>query len=84
MSTVTHSVDILKIIADLTKREQISAEDRLVEDLFIDSITYLELLSTLEETFSFELDLDDLEPGKLQKVQDVVSLVKHKRNTFSL
>jgi acyl carrier protein len=84
MSTVSHSLDIFKIIADLTKREQIKVEDRLVEDLYIDSITYLELLSTLEETFSFELDLDDLEPGKLQKVQDVVSLVEHKRNPVSL
>ncbi|MBD7962757.1 acyl carrier protein [Fictibacillus norfolkensis] len=84
MSTVSHSVDILKIIADLTKRKQISLEDRLVEDLYIDSITYLELLSFLEETFFFELDLDDLEPGKLQKVQDVVALVEQKRKTVSL
>lgn len=57
---------------------EVELDHALVDDLGIDSIQILELLAALEDTFGFELDVDDIRPESFRSVQAVLHFVERK------
>jgi acyl carrier protein len=58
--------------------EHIKPTCSLVDDLYVDSIKFLELLAVLEETFGFELGIDDLRPELFHTASAVVQFVQRR------
>ncbi|WP_127529300.1 acyl carrier protein [Paenibacillus kobensis] len=71
---------VRETIAAVAKRpvSEVELYSALVDDLGIDSIQMLELLSDLEDAFGFELDVDDILPESFRSVQAVLNFVEHK------
>ncbi|WP_340023746.1 acyl carrier protein [Paenibacillus sp. FSL K6-1096] len=71
---------VRETIAAVAKRltSEVELDHALVDDLGIDSIQILELLSALEDTFGFELDVDDIRPESFRSVQAVLHFVERK------
>jgi len=65
---------IIKILKKLSGKNEISENDTLVKDLALDSLEMVMLLIDIEEEFLFELEESDMNPFKLQKVSDVITL----------
>lgn len=65
---------IIKILKKLSGKNEISENDTLVKDLALDSLEMVMLLIDIEEEFLFELEESDMNPFKLQKVADVITL----------
>ncbi|WP_238651847.1 acyl carrier protein [Paenibacillus piscarius] len=67
-------------IAAVAKRltSEVELDHALVDDLGIDSIQILELLAALEDTFGFELEVDDIHPESFRSVQAVLHFVERK------
>lgn len=57
----THEQRILQILSDLTATPvgEIKADDRLREDLGLDSVGSMELLSMLAEEFDIEVEMEE-------------------------
>lgn len=57
----THEQRILQILSDLTAvpKAEIKVEDRLREDLGLDSVGSMELLSMLAEEFDIEVEMEE-------------------------
>jgi len=66
---------ISKIITDVDI-EDILLESSLIEDLGADSLTIVELVMAMEE--SFDLEIDDKEAGLLTTVQDIIDFIKER------
>ncbi len=66
---------VINIIQDLSEKEDVRAEDRLTEDLALDSLNRVLLLVSLEEELGIELDESDMNPFDLITVADVCALV---------
>ncbi len=56
--------------------ESVKAEQTLKDDLGIDSLGIVELLTDLEDEFNIEIDESDLDPAKLQTVENLYELVE--------
>ncbi|MEW9700043.1 acyl carrier protein [Paenibacillus sp. SI8] len=56
--------------------EDIHIDANLVDDLGLDSIRFLELMAEIEETFSFQLEVEDLHPELFQTVLSVVRFIR--------
>lgn len=67
---------VIEIIRKLTSQSEINDNSKLVEDLSIDSLNMVLLLINIETAFSFTLKEDDMNPYKLNTVNDVVELVE--------
>lgn len=65
-----------EIIKELSGKEQFSIEDRLQEDIGLDSLGMVMLLIEVEEKFSLELNETDMNPFELSSVKDVINLIK--------
>ncbi|MEK4006766.1 acyl carrier protein [Paenibacillus sp. FSL H3-0333] len=81
--SIEHEDILFKVretIAAVAKRltSEVELGHALVDDLGIDSIQILELLSALEDTFGFELDVDDIRPESFRSVQAVLHFVERK------
>ena len=70
---VKHTV--INIIQDLSEKEDVREEDRLTEDLALDSLNRVLLLVSLEEELGIELDESDMNPFDLITAADVCALV---------
>ncbi len=65
-----------EVIKELSGKENFSAEDRLQEDIGLDSLGMVMLLIGIEEKFSIELTETDMNPFELVSIQDVVELIE--------
>ena len=65
---------VVNIIQNLSGKENIRAEDRLTEDLALDSLNRVLLLVSLEEELGIELDESDMNPFDLITIADVCAL----------
>ncbi|MGB8954280.1 MAG: acyl carrier protein [Tumebacillaceae bacterium] len=70
-------VDILAVVSNRAPQD-VAPDAKLIDDLGIDSIQFLELFAMLEEQFGFELGLDDLRPELLATVSTVVEFVQER------
>ena len=66
---------VINIIQDLSEKEDVREEDRVTEDLALDSLNRVLLLVSLEEELGIELDESDMNPFELITVADVCALV---------
>ena len=66
---------ISQIVTDVDI-DNILLQSSLIDDLGADSLTVVELVMAMEE--SFNLEIDDDEAGKLITVQDVIDFIKEK------
>lgn len=67
---------VKELISGLCGKNNIQNGDTFKEDLAIDSLSFVVLLVEIEERFSVEFDESDMDPMNLNKVQDVIDLVK--------
>lgn len=69
---------IVDIIAELSlvKREEIKSKDRLREDLGLDSVSSMELLSALSE--ELDLDIEMEETLQITTVEAVIDLARER------
>lgn len=65
------------VIAEMINRtvEEIDNHQILNDDLGIDSIRILELLSYIEDVFQFELEVDDIRSENFHSVHSVIQFV---------
>jgi len=76
---MTIETEVKKLISDIIKEvdiQDILPESSLIDDLGADSLTVVELVMAMEESFNLEIDND--EAGKLITVQDVIDFIKTK------
>lgn len=57
---------------------EVRADTRLIEDLGLDSVRMLELLTAVEEEFDVTIDLDDLELDTLNRAGSFAELIDAK------
>ncbi|WP_141504290.1 acyl carrier protein [Paenibacillus luteus] len=71
---------VIDIMAGLLRQrpEDIRLEHSLLNDLYLDSLHVLELLTLLEQRFGFETDAEDLQPHVFSTVESVVTFVREK------
>ncbi|MFD0669984.1 acyl carrier protein [Cohnella sp. GCM10027633] len=69
---------VVEIMGQLVKRdpEEIGMEDSLLNDLQLDSLHVLELMTLLEQRFGFETEAEDLQPSVFLTVNSVVRFVR--------
>ena len=67
--------DVINVINDIAPNEIKEDSDRLDEDLGMDSLGMIVLLTMIEDTFEIELDESDMNPFAMRTVQDVIDLV---------
>lgn len=70
--------DIKNIIKEQLSVSDIKDSDRLIDDLFADSLDVVEILMNLEDTYGIEISENELDGNC--KVQEVVKLVLSKIN----
>jgi len=72
MTTSPSRTRILRILSELsvTPADEIKQTDRLREDLGMDSVTRMELVSMLSEEFDIDIELEEA-----VQVEDVASLM---------
>ncbi len=64
------------ILSELSGVENICSENKLQNDLALDSLQMVTLLMMIEETFRIVLDESDMNPFDLVTVSDVVNLAE--------
>ena len=67
---------VSEILSELSEKEIIDLEDKLQDDLGLDSLQMVLLLVTLEENFEIVFDETDMNPFDLINVFHVVNLVE--------
>ncbi|WP_168118768.1 acyl carrier protein [Paenibacillus sp. HB172176] len=71
---------VIELLANLLKRppEEIEPDHSLLNDLYLDSLHVLELLTLLEQRFGFETDAEDLQPHVFRTVNSVIAFVRER------
>ena len=68
--------NIHAILKKLSGAETVKDNDRLKEDLVLDSLAMVTLLLELEDTLNIQLDEADMNPFDLVTAEDVVTLAE--------
>lgn len=70
--------DVKEILSQtmLLRKDTIMRTDRLIDELCLDSLDFVELSLALEETFSIEVS--ELEQDSLKTVGDIIKFVEEK------
>lgn len=69
---------VCEIIASIVgiEAKEINESDALIADLGFESLTLVELLIEVEDSFDITLDESDLDPLKLESTDDIIKLVE--------
>ena len=70
---------VISILEELSGKTEIGEQERLQEELGLDSLAMVGLLVEIEETFEITLDESDMNPYDLNTVKDVIELVQKYR-----
>ena len=78
-------MDIVSIIHNYLVDEcndgiEINNDDPIIERGILDSLSVLNLISFLEETFRIEIDLIDIDATQFHSINSIVSLVQSKKS----
>ena len=65
-----------EVLLKLSFLDEIHEMQRLREDLGLDSLSLVNLMVELEETFAVELQMEDLDPANFSTVADVYALME--------
>lgn len=66
---------ILEILKEMDDSVDYAAENALIDDKIIDSLTLTALISELESEFGIEIDMDDIVPENFNTVDAMAELV---------
>ena len=66
---------VISILEDLSGKKEVGQQERLQEELGLDSLSMVRLLVEIEEAFEITLDESDMNPYDLITVSDVIKLV---------
>lgn len=66
---------VIEIIEELSSSKVENHEQRLKDDLGLDSLNTVILIVTIEDTFEIELQESDMNPAIFNAVGDVINLV---------
>lgn len=72
--------DLVASVSVQIDRDSILMESNLIDDLMFDSITMMELVIEIEETFNIELSEDELVMEKFESFEKLCNLVEEKCN----
>ncbi len=72
MSTKSTILDLLKMIKPTVDLENV---DNIIDGGYLDSMEMMMLISSLMDTFGFELDVDLIMPENFNSVDAIVALV---------
>ncbi len=67
--------ELLEILNSIDDTIDYAAEDALVDDGILTSMDLMELISEMEDTFSVEIDMDDITPENFNSVKSMLALV---------
>lgn len=67
---------VFDTLSDISGSDNISENDKLQEDLGLDSLGLVSLLLSLEDSFEIILDESDMNPFDLITVNDVIILME--------
>ena len=67
---------VIELLKSMSGLENIGDNDRLQEDIALDSLEMVLLLVELEDTLGIELDESDMNPFDLSTVADIVRLAE--------
>ena len=67
---------IVKIVKEISGAKKVALDSLLKKDLAIDSLGMVNIILSIEEELSIELNEADLDPSLLNKVSDIIELVK--------
>ncbi len=70
---------ILAILQEINPDIDYEKEKQLIDGACLDSFSVIRLVTELMEAFDIELDADDLEPEKLNSLDNICALVKEKQ-----
>lgn len=65
-----------EVLLRLSFLDTMQEEQRLKEDLGMDSLSLTELMIALEEAFAIELNMEDVDPANFTTVGDVYALME--------
>lgn len=77
MKIFENAVEILK---ELSGMEDIRTDDKLKDDLALDSLSMVTLLLEIEDCFGIQLEEADMDPNDLASVEDVLELIEKYRS----
>ena len=77
MKIFENAVEILK---ELRGMEDIRTDDKLKDDLALDSLSMVTLLLEIEDCFGIQLEEADMDPNDLASVEDVLELIEKYRS----
>lgn len=67
---------IIAIIEKVTGQEELNKDIDLIEEEILDSLAFIELISSLEEEFDIEIQPTQVESDCWRNVKKIVKLVK--------
>lgn len=67
---------VISVLSSFSNKKEIQLQDRLQNDLGMDSLSMVMLLIELEETFQIQIHESDMNPFDLNTVENVVRLVE--------
>lgn len=76
MSNLEQQILVIVKEMKIVKDHEVTMESRLKDDLGLDSLSFTELLISLEEHFEIEIDLDDPELPKLTVLGDIKNIIE--------
>ena len=73
---------VIKIIEELTGFEDLenNKDIDLIENEIIDSLAFIELVSSLEDEFEIEIQPTQIDPNNWRKLYSIVNLVNDLKN----
>ena len=74
--TVTIEQKVLSLLTDDLQLPVPDAATDLIDEGILDSLVFVDLISRLEETFGFEIDLSDLEIDEFRSARQIAAYVQ--------
>ena len=73
---------VLKVIKDITQESSITVETNIINDLYIDSFTWIQIIEKLEEKIGEFDNLEDLfeESSDMETIGEVIDLFEKYSN----
>lgn len=75
MNTLNKLVDIISDIVPYYPKEMINKNTDLINDLMIDSISFIQLIVAIEECFIITIDEEYMNINKLRTIQNMMDTI---------
>ena len=72
--------EIMKIIKDINPYEEFDVRTDLIEEEILDSLGIMLLITELENKYTIEISLENLEISTFKNIESIVDLVKRSKD----